>query len=174
MHSMKRVWERLDADIAVTPMPGPYQNLYRSILCKDCSVLSTVQFHVIGMKCSACGGYNTSLEGPFLKQVTITERLGEEEVVRTEFKLLTDGELETLGNQPPRLPESDSDDQEEAVEEDEDYDTIEEVEDSEDSEDDGDHENNVDNVHNENVEDTALPEENQPPSADQPTDLDLD
>jgi Zinc-ribbon len=37
--------------------------------------MSTAPFHVAGMKCSACGSYNTSIEGPLQKQVQIKGKL---------------------------------------------------------------------------------------------------
>jgi hypothetical protein len=37
--------------------------------------MTTAPFHVAGMKCSACGSYNTSVEGPLQKLVQITGRL---------------------------------------------------------------------------------------------------
>jgi len=70
MGNMTNVWNHLDRDIEMTPMPTEYQGLYREILCKDCSSISTVKFHVVGMKCSkpTCGSFNTSIEGPFVKK----------------------------------------------------------------------------------------------------------
>lgn len=33
------------------------------ILCNDCSARSTVQFHLLGMKCQSCESYNTAQDG---------------------------------------------------------------------------------------------------------------
>jgi len=78
MGNMTHVWNHLDRDIEMTPMPTEYQGLYREILCKDCSTVSTVKFHVVGMKCSksSCGSFNTSIEGPFVKKDESGEFVG--------------------------------------------------------------------------------------------------
>ncbi|KAK2162018.1 hypothetical protein LSH36_106g03009 [Paralvinella palmiformis] len=57
--NMKTLWQRLDEEIADTPMPDEYRNINVDILCKDCHKESTVPFHVIGLKCQQCGSYNT-------------------------------------------------------------------------------------------------------------------
>ncbi|OXB58891.1 hypothetical protein ASZ78_012735 [Callipepla squamata] len=36
---------------------------YEKILCNDCNSRSTVQFHLIGMKCTNCESYNTAQDG---------------------------------------------------------------------------------------------------------------
>ncbi|KAJ1689450.1 hypothetical protein LUZ63_013605 [Rhynchospora breviuscula] len=56
---MSRVWEKLDTEIAATPMPELYQNKMVRILCNDCGIISEVQFHVLAQKCSNCKSYNT-------------------------------------------------------------------------------------------------------------------
>ncbi|XP_077160852.1 RING finger and CHY zinc finger domain-containing protein 1 [Paroedura picta] len=66
MHSaldMTRYWQRLDSEVAQTPMPLEYQNMMVEILCNDCSSRSTVQFHILGMKCKNCDSYNTAQDG---------------------------------------------------------------------------------------------------------------
>jgi len=60
---MKNVWEHFDEAIANTPMPEIYRNYRVSVLCRDCHVTSKVVFHVIGLKCEGCGGYNTTRVG---------------------------------------------------------------------------------------------------------------
>ena len=57
--NMDAYWQRLDADIAVTPMPQDYANWRVDILCNDCNKPSKVQFHILGLKCSHCRSYNT-------------------------------------------------------------------------------------------------------------------
>lgn len=57
--NMDTYWQRLDADIAVTPMPQDYANWRVDILCNDCNQPSKVQFHILGLKCSHCRSYNT-------------------------------------------------------------------------------------------------------------------
>lgn len=66
MHSaldMTRYWRQLDNEVAQTPMPKEYQNMMVEILCNDCNARSTVQFHLLGMKCQSCESYNTAQDG---------------------------------------------------------------------------------------------------------------
>uniref|UniRef100_A0A8D0FWR3 Ring finger and CHY zinc finger domain containing 1 n=1 Tax=Strix occidentalis caurina TaxID=311401 RepID=A0A8D0FWR3_STROC len=66
MHSaldMTRYWRQLDDEVAQTPMPTEYQNMMVEILCNDCNARSTVQFHLLGMKCKNCESYNTAQDG---------------------------------------------------------------------------------------------------------------
>ncbi|XP_060043858.1 RING finger and CHY zinc finger domain-containing protein 1 isoform X3 [Erinaceus europaeus] len=66
MHSaldMTRYWRQLDDEVAQTPMPSEYQNMTVDILCNDCNGRSTVQFHILGMKCTLCDSYNTAQAG---------------------------------------------------------------------------------------------------------------
>lgn len=56
---MSNHWKLLDREIEATPMPPEYSNTMTWILCKDCQAVSKVKFHVLGMKCGACGSYNT-------------------------------------------------------------------------------------------------------------------
>ncbi|XP_025934106.1 RING finger and CHY zinc finger domain-containing protein 1 isoform X4 [Apteryx rowi] len=66
MHSaldMTRYWRQLDDEVAQTPMPTEYQNMMVEILCNDCNARSTVQFHLLGMKCTNCESYNTARDG---------------------------------------------------------------------------------------------------------------
>jgi len=62
MLDMQQLWNYLDNEILVTPMPKEYENFYVDILCKDCHEVSNVKFHVVGLKCqnTDCGGYNTT------------------------------------------------------------------------------------------------------------------
>ncbi|KTF81997.1 hypothetical protein cypCar_00023212 [Cyprinus carpio] len=39
-----------------------YFNFFK-IICNDCQTRCTVSFHVLGMKCSSCGSYNTAQDG---------------------------------------------------------------------------------------------------------------
>jgi len=88
MQNMSDVWARLDSEIAITPMPREYAELYRGILCKDCNKKSTAKFHIVGMKCGidTCGSYNTTEDGGFLKKDGET------------FRPVTDAELQELSN----------------------------------------------------------------------------
>lgn len=59
MMDMVQLWVFLDAEVAATPMPKEYEKYYVDILCKDCHKESLIKFHVVGLKCPHCGGYNT-------------------------------------------------------------------------------------------------------------------
>jgi len=83
---MSTAWRQIDREVASTPMPAAYQELYRKVLCKDCSRTSDALFHVVGMKCVECGSYNTSVEGPFTRRNSSGEG----------FIELSDAELERL------------------------------------------------------------------------------
>ncbi|KAK5647491.1 hypothetical protein RI129_002383 [Pyrocoelia pectoralis] len=62
---MTQLWKYLDNEVAHTPMPPEYSNYMADILCKDCHKESTVKFHVVGLKCTQCGSYNTCrIKGP--------------------------------------------------------------------------------------------------------------
>jgi RING finger/CHY zinc finger protein 1 len=56
---MNKFNEEIDAEIENTPMPEEYKEFFVNILCNDCQGTSNVKFHVIGLKCQQCGGYNT-------------------------------------------------------------------------------------------------------------------
>ncbi|KAK9052749.1 hypothetical protein SSX86_029379 [Deinandra increscens subsp. villosa] len=56
---MSKVWEKLDMEIAATPMPEFYQNNLIWILCNDCGANSEVPFHIVAHKCPNCQSYNT-------------------------------------------------------------------------------------------------------------------
>lgn len=124
MQDMGSAWEHLDREVAETPMPAEYSNLYREVLCKDCSKSSKAGFHVVGMKCGECGSYNTSIEGPFLRKTS------------SDFVALSETDLQRLYAVP--LPEGEGEQDTEADElndEDEensdDYEDIEEETDDE-------------------------------------------
>ncbi|KAI3992445.1 hypothetical protein MKX01_022536 [Papaver californicum] len=48
---MSKVWEKLDVEIAATPMPESCHNKMVWILCNDCGANSEVQYHVVAQKC---------------------------------------------------------------------------------------------------------------------------
>ncbi|XP_072439868.1 RING finger and CHY zinc finger domain-containing protein 1 isoform X3 [Chiloscyllium punctatum] len=60
---MTKYWEELDLEIAQTAMPSDYQNMVVKIMCNDCQLHSTTPFHVLGLKCTGCGSYNTAQDG---------------------------------------------------------------------------------------------------------------
>ena len=49
----------LDAEVSLTPMPDELTHIKIKVLCNDCHEKSEVNFHIVGLKCSACGSYNT-------------------------------------------------------------------------------------------------------------------
>ncbi|KAL1549388.1 E3 ubiquitin-protein ligase RZFP34 [Salvia divinorum] len=56
---MTCVWEKLDQEVASTPMPQMYQNKMVWILCNDCGETSEVNYHILAHKCTNCNSYNT-------------------------------------------------------------------------------------------------------------------
>ncbi|GMP50246.1 hypothetical protein CsSME_00016943 [Camellia sinensis var. sinensis] len=56
---MSQVWQRLDHEVALTPMPQLYKNKMVWILCNDCGETSEVNFHIVAHKCVKCNSYNT-------------------------------------------------------------------------------------------------------------------
>ncbi|KAI5425786.1 E3 ubiquitin-protein ligase RZFP34, variant 3 [Lathyrus oleraceus] len=56
---MSRVWEKMDEEVASTPMPEMYQNKKVWILCNDCGETSEVRYHIVAHKCLRCKSYNT-------------------------------------------------------------------------------------------------------------------
>ncbi|XP_034728093.1 RING finger and CHY zinc finger domain-containing protein 1 [Etheostoma cragini] len=71
MHSawnMEDHWDQIDKEIAQSPMPTEYQGATVKIICNDCQAHCTVPFHVLGMKCSGCGSYNTAQDGGLIQQ----------------------------------------------------------------------------------------------------------
>jgi RING finger/CHY zinc finger protein 1 len=69
MIDMAEVWKEMDEEIEETQMPVEYKDLYASIQCKDCFHCGVAAFHVVGMKCGGCGGYNTTRDkGPLVRE----------------------------------------------------------------------------------------------------------
>jgi RING finger/CHY zinc finger protein 1 len=56
----KSLWEQYDRAVAETPMPQEYRETQVEILCNDCGSRSQCMFHIVGMKCTSCGSYNTT------------------------------------------------------------------------------------------------------------------
>ncbi|XP_028116460.1 E3 ubiquitin-protein ligase RZFP34-like [Camellia sinensis] len=56
---MSQVWQRLDHEVALTPIPQLYKNKMVWILCNDCGETSEVNFHIVAHKCVKCNSYNT-------------------------------------------------------------------------------------------------------------------
>jgi len=127
MQDMSRVWANIDSEVASTPMPTEYAGLYREILCKDCNKTCTAVFHIVGMKCSSCGSYNTTLDkGPLLR---LQSKEGEEPV----FTPLTEAEVAALSNVSFPIPDNVSDITSEGSNSEDGWETTEEVgEDNED------------------------------------------
>jgi len=59
MIDMKEQWNMMDQMVEQTEMPESYKDWEVEILCSDCHEKSVVTFHIVGMKCPPCGGYNT-------------------------------------------------------------------------------------------------------------------
>ncbi|KAM7351993.1 ring finger and CHY zinc finger domain containing 1 isoform 2-T6 [Cochliomyia hominivorax] len=57
---MTALWEYLDAQAELIPIPKKYENEKIHIFCNDCHKTSKTKFHFIGLKCSYCGAYNTT------------------------------------------------------------------------------------------------------------------
>ena len=73
MMNMTDVWKIYDKEISETPMPAEYEDLYANIQCRDCLQPSLTVFHVLGLKCLQCGGYNTVRDkGPLVRQALST------------------------------------------------------------------------------------------------------
>jgi len=49
----------IDQEISLTPMPDDYKDLMIKILCNDCHKESETKFHIFGLKCQHCQGYNS-------------------------------------------------------------------------------------------------------------------
>lgn len=58
---MSTAWQRIDREVAETPMPEHLRNRQVYIHCNDCGHEGSVLMHVVGLKCpnAACGSYNT-------------------------------------------------------------------------------------------------------------------
>ncbi len=57
--SKASLWRRLDALVAQTTMPEEFQSRHVSCLCNDCGSRFDTTFHIHGLQCTSCGGYNT-------------------------------------------------------------------------------------------------------------------
>ncbi len=55
--------------ILETPLPPSYRDLFARSHCRDCQLTALSPFHVLGLRCSGCGGYNTVREkGPLIRR----------------------------------------------------------------------------------------------------------
>jgi RING finger/CHY zinc finger protein 1 len=55
------IWKELESHMEQHPMPDEIRGVRVSILCNDCSCISTeVPLNLIAMKCIRCGSYNTN------------------------------------------------------------------------------------------------------------------
>ena len=53
-------WDAMDREIENTPVPDEYKTSTADVSCNDCSEQTLdIPFHLIGLKCKACGSYNT-------------------------------------------------------------------------------------------------------------------
>lgn len=78
MVDMSMVWTLIDSEISVSPMPSEYANYHIWVLCRDCHKESRILFHVLGLKCGHCGGYNTC------RTQTPASESGEDEIIMEE------------------------------------------------------------------------------------------
>ncbi|QDZ18488.1 putative E3 ubiquitin-protein ligase [Chloropicon primus] len=54
------LWEQIDREVEAMPMPEEYRDTKVSIICNDCNERDDgVAFHILALKCSKCGSYNT-------------------------------------------------------------------------------------------------------------------
>eukprot|EP00922_Rhytidocystis_sp_ex-Travisia-forbesii_P065383 GHVS01097159.1.p1 GENE.GHVS01097159.1~~GHVS01097159.1.p1 ORF type:complete len:380 (-),score=65.24 GHVS01097159.1:131-1270(-) len=67
MSDNKVVWDEIERSIEMNPLPDNIRRTAR-ISCNDCSSKSSCDWHVIGMKCAECGGYNTAEIDPPVEQ----------------------------------------------------------------------------------------------------------
>mmetsp|Transcript_8436 Transcript_8436/g.14218 ORF Transcript_8436/g.14218 Transcript_8436/m.14218 type:complete len:278 (-) Transcript_8436:293-1126(-) len=56
---MRTAWQYLDEEIEHSPLPSELAGKRVDLLCNDCHEESDAPFHVLGLKCSNCGSYNT-------------------------------------------------------------------------------------------------------------------
>lgn len=56
---VRGITEEIDKAIEETKMPEEFNGVVVTILCNECGVKSEVDFHFYGLKCKACGVYNT-------------------------------------------------------------------------------------------------------------------
>jgi len=93
MVDMSDAWASINRELEETPMPLPYRHLYRNILCNDCNKSGKTKFHVVGMKCTFCGSFNTVMgEGPMVRRIPPVDEHDEEtfvELTEEEFRELT-------------------------------------------------------------------------------------
>eukprot|EP01023_Acetabularia_acetabulum_P064211 TRINITY_DN8247_c0_g2_i7.p2 TRINITY_DN8247_c0_g2~~TRINITY_DN8247_c0_g2_i7.p2 ORF type:complete len:209 (-),score=8.49 TRINITY_DN8247_c0_g2_i7:335-961(-) len=58
-----KAWQRIQEVIDQSPVPQSQQRQKQrvKVLCRDCCMCSTTNFHPVGIKCDLCNGYNTQL-----------------------------------------------------------------------------------------------------------------
>lgn len=93
--NLDTLWQRIDDEVAVTPMPDVYRNWKVAILCNDCNRPSQVLFHVLGLKCSHCRSYNT-------------RRIGSESSMHSTGRVVVPTAGQIPGNQPQITDEEES------------------------------------------------------------------
>jgi len=66
--NLSNAWKRYDRLIENSPMPAMYNGSTASITCNDCHVKTMdMPLHFIGLKCSSCGSYNTTVMSQNIK-----------------------------------------------------------------------------------------------------------
>ncbi|KAI2664992.1 RING finger and CHY zinc finger domain-containing protein 1 [Labeo rohita] len=63
---------------------APLRSSATQIMCNDCQAHCTVSFHVLGMKCSSCGSYNTAQDGGLIAAPAINARQSAEQPLEEE------------------------------------------------------------------------------------------
>ena len=56
---MDQVWAAMRFEKEQIEMPDKYKTLMKKIICNDCSKECETEFHVVGLECKHCGGFNT-------------------------------------------------------------------------------------------------------------------
>ena len=64
--NMESQFRNLDRHIAAQPMPEEYRGTKAYVYCNDCSLKGLTDFHWLGVKCSMCESYNTTMLGQLL------------------------------------------------------------------------------------------------------------
>ena len=59
--NMETQFRSLDRQIEAQPMPAEYQGSRVFVYCNDCTAKSFAKFHWLGLKCTVCESYNTTM-----------------------------------------------------------------------------------------------------------------
>ena len=56
---IEQVWPAMGFEKEQLETPDKYKTLMKKIICNDCSKECETEFHVVGLECKHCGGFNT-------------------------------------------------------------------------------------------------------------------